>query len=183
MCLAKVADEFQDSLLVEWKSFLLRPHPEPKSLERFKSYTRSWMRPAEQPDAGRFRVWSTEEAPPSHSVPPNVAVKAAARQGAFERFHLALMDAYFYGNRNVTERTTIVDVAQAVGLDMVAFERDLDDTSVAAEVVRDHNEAVSNGIHSVPTVVVNGSLPLPGAQELAVYRRVVERGLEREIGL
>jgi hypothetical protein len=28
------------------------------------------VRPAAEPDGGTFRVWATEEGPPSHSVPP-----------------------------------------------------------------------------------------------------------------
>ena len=83
---------------VRWKSFLLRPYPEPRTLEEFRAYTESWRRPAAQEDAGRFTVWSTEEPPPSHSVPPAIAAKAAARQGAdaFARYHRALMENYFH---------------------------------------------------------------------------------------
>ena len=33
-------------------------------------------------DAGEFRVWATDEDPPSHSIPPAIAVKAAQRQEA-----------------------------------------------------------------------------------------------------
>ena len=92
--------------------------------------------PASQPDAADFRVWSTDEAPPSHSVPPNVAVKAAAAQGeaAFARYHMALMRAYFYENRNVTDPATIREVAAACALDMARFEADVVDAGVAGSV-------------------------------------------------
>ena len=109
-----------------WKSFLLRPYPSDKPLEKFRRYTESWKVPASQPDAGEFRVWSTDEAPPSHSVPPNVAVKAAATQGRFDLYHLALMRAYFFENRNVTDTATLLDVAAACDLDLVRFEADLE---------------------------------------------------------
>ena len=148
-------------------------------MDKFRRYTESWKVPAAQPDAGEFRVWSTDEAPPSHSVPPNVAVKAAAVQGrdAFERYHLALMRAYFYENRNVTDTTTILDVAAACGLDMVRFEADLADEAIARSVLADHNEAFELGITGVPTVVVDGVLPVPGAQDLRFYRHVIEKRL------
>jgi predicted DsbA family dithiol-disulfide isomerase len=177
--LAKIEQEFGEAVEVIWKSFLLRPHPEPKPLEKFRRYTESWMRPAGQPDGGRFRVWSTDEAPPSHSVPPNVAVKAAARQGAFGRYHLALMDAYFYQNRNVTSADTIVAVAQECGLDMEAFVAALRDPETAKAVVRDHNEAVEAGITGVPAVVVEGGMQIPGAQDLVFYRHLVAKCLEK----
>ena len=163
-----------------WKSFLLRPHPEPKPLERFRRYTESWRKPAGQPDAGEFRVWATDEEPPSHSIPPNVAVKAAARQGAFDRYHRALMHAYFARNLNVTSLENILLVARECGLDLAAFARDFDDPSVAREVIADHNEAVEMGISGVPCVVVAGGFQMPGAQERAVYKNIVQRLLARQ---
>jgi predicted DsbA family dithiol-disulfide isomerase len=175
--LAKIEKEHPDTLEVTWKSFLLRPHSEPKPLDKFRRYTQSWMRVAEQPDGARFRVWSTDEEPPSHSVPPAIAVKAAARQGMFDRYHLALMDAYFYENRNVTALDTIVDVAVANGLDRERFLVDLADESLARAVIDDHNEAVGQGISGVPNVVVDGILPIPGAQDTAFYRHVIAKRL------
>lgn len=162
-----------------WKSFLLRPYPEPKPLEKFRRYTQTWLRPAEQADAGTFRVWATDEAPPSHSVPPAVAVKAAARQGAFARYHVALMRAYFADNRNVTAPDTMIDVAVREGLDVEAFARDLADPELVREVCDDHNEAVELGITGVPCVVLAGGFQMPGSQDRAVYRNIVERLLAR----
>jgi predicted DsbA family dithiol-disulfide isomerase len=155
----------------------LRPAPSAKPLEKFRRYTESWKVPASQPDSGDFRVWSTDEAPPSHSVPPNVAVKAAAAQGRFDRYHLALMRAYFFENRNVTDRTTLLAVADECDLDRVRFEADLADEQIERAVLRDHNEAFELGITAVPTVLVDGDVALPGAQDLRFYRHVIERRL------
>jgi len=166
-------------LEVHWKSFLLRPYPEPKPLEKFRRYTESWMRPASAADAGEFRVWSSNEEPPSHSVPPAVAVKAAGRQQEYSRYQMALMHAYFAENRNVTATDTIVSVAQQCGLDLERFARDIADPALAAQVVADHNEAVSLGITAVPCVVLEGGFQMPGAQERALYRSVIEKVLAR----
>ncbi len=179
VCLERVQQEVGDVLEVRWKSFLLRPHPEAKPLEKFRRYTESWMRPAAAADAGEFRVWSGDQEPPSHSVPPAVAIKAAARQGAFARYHMALMHAYFAENRNVTSPETIGEVARECGLDLEAFARDLADPAIAEEVVSDHNEAVALGIHAVPCVVLDGGFQMPGAQESALYRSVIEKVLAK----
>jgi predicted DsbA family dithiol-disulfide isomerase len=173
--LDKLQDEFGDGLEITWKSYLLRPHKEPKPMDKFRRYTKSWMRPAEQADGGRFREWSTDEEPPSHSVPPAIALKAAARQGKFHGYHLALMDAYFYSNRNVTSMDNIVDIAVDCGVDREQFLADLGDQSLATDVVTDHNEAREQGVTAAPTVIVDGILPIPGAQDLAFYRNVVEK--------
>ncbi len=185
MRLVKLKEEFGDSLQVEWKSFLLRPYPEPKSMEKFRQYTHSWMRPAGQPDAGEFRVWSTDEPPPSHSVPPNLAVKAAERQGRFEEYHLAVMRAYFYENRNVTDPQTLLAVADECGLELDAFLDALKDEELGRQVARDHNEAVSIGVTGVPCVVLDDGMLLPGAQDLTFYRHVVNKRLSiqaRDVG-
>ncbi len=175
--LARIKEEFGDIVEIQWKCFLLRPYPEPKSFEKFRRYTQTWMRPAEQPDAGEFRVWSTDAPPPSHSVPPNVAVKAAARQRGFERYHLPLMRAYFYENRDVTDPDTIVAVAEECGLDIDRFLVDLKDESVGREVVADHQEAIERGVTGVPAVVVDDTFPIPGAQDVAFYRHLVHKRL------
>src|SRR5262245_57588101 len=68
-----------ETVELEWRSFLLRPEPRPgeRSLEKFRRYTESWLRPAAEEDSGTFRVWQGDAGPPSHSVPPHVVAKAA----------------------------------------------------------------------------------------------------------
>ena len=167
--------ELGDALKLTWKAFLLRPYPKQRSIEKFREYTQSWLRPASQPDAGRFRPWASEESPPSHSVPPQIAVKAAARLGGFERFHLAVMDAYFWDNRNVSDPSVLIEVAKRCGLDPIAFSVLLQDESLLQLVLDEHNEAVDAGITGVPTVVAPGGFQIPGAQDLSFYRHLVQK--------
>ena len=182
MRLDRLAEEYGSSCAIEWKSFLLRPSPEPRSLEDFRKYTESWRGPAAQPEAGRFTVWSTDEPPPSHSVPPAIAAKAAARQGpeAFARYHRALLENYFHLNHNITEPANLVRIAEETDLDVAVFVAALRDPSVGREVVDDHNEAMSIGITGVPTVIVDDRWKVTGAQPRDVYRRVMEIRLAGE---
>ena len=168
-------DELGGELELEWKSFLLRPYPSARPLEKFRAYTESWARPAAQPGGGRFRTWSTNEPPPSHSVPPQIGVKAAARLGAFDRFHLAVMDTYFYANRDVTNADTLADVAVECGIDRDAFVSLLDDKALLKEVIDEHNEAIGIGVSGVPAVVLADGLVIPGAQDADFYRRLVKK--------
>jgi predicted DsbA family dithiol-disulfide isomerase len=174
--LDKIREEFGPAVAIEWKSFLLRPYPEPRPRDKFRSYTESWMRPAAEPEGGRFTVWSSDEDPPSHSVPPAIAAKAAARQGedAFARYHHALLEGYFHQNRNITDPQNLVTIAGETGLDVAAFVEALQDPENARRVVDEHNEAISLGIDGVPTVIVDGRWKLGGAQPREVYRRIVE---------
>ena len=182
MRLEKIAEEFGDACVIEWKAFLLRPYPAPKPLDKFRQYTESWRRPAAEPESGNFTVWSTDEPPPSHSLPPAAAAKAAARQGpeAFARYHRALMENYFHLNHNITESANLVRIATETGLDVDAFVEAIGDPALAREVVDDHNEAVAAGIQGVPTVVVDGRWKLTGAQPREIYRRIMQMRLGGE---
>jgi predicted DsbA family dithiol-disulfide isomerase len=179
--LDRIEKESDGFVEVRWYRYLLRTERKEKSLERFIDYTQSWMRPAAAEGAARFRVWSTQETPPSHSVPANVAVRAAEHQRRDSRFHLALMDAYFYDNRNVTDVAVIEDVVASCDLDLDRFRNDFADPAVEQEVWADHREAIKRGISSVPTLVVGKDFHLPGAQSEAFYLNLVVRAREGKL--
>ncbi len=180
MRLDELQREVGDALIVEWRAFLLRPAPEARTLEQFTRYTERWARPASMEPATTFRTWSGEHQPPSHSMPSAVAGKAvlhAFGAASFDRFHLALMRAYFGDNRTISERSVILDVAGSVGLDTgrLGASLDTDVESFETEVVDDHRAALGLGISAVPTAVVNDEYMLQGAMTLEQYRKVVSR--------
>ena len=85
MRLRRLEGEFGDRVQLEWRTFLLRPYADSRrTLDEFRTYTRSWMRPAAEPDGGTFQVWTGDAGPPSHSVPPHLVAKAAATLGQYE---------------------------------------------------------------------------------------------------
>jgi predicted DsbA family dithiol-disulfide isomerase len=180
--LRRLQEEFGERLALVWQSFLLRPYPDrSRTLEQFRAYTRSWERPAAEPDAPTFRVWESDAGPPSHSMPPHLVAKAAASLGpdAFERMHARLLAAYFAENRDVTDADTLVQLWTEVGLPAAEFVRAADQALVEA-VVREHNEAVSLGVTGVPAVrMVDNDVPMLGALPYESYRRWVERALAR----
>ncbi|MFN8644177.1 MAG: DsbA family protein [Candidatus Binatia bacterium] len=180
--LRRVEAEFAGAVTVEWRSFLLRPQPDPRrTLEKFRAYTQSWLRAAADPDGGEFSVWRTDAGPPSHSVPPHLVAKAAAALGpqAFERMHAALLRAYFTDNRDITDATTLRAIWSECDLPADALA-----TAEAPEtlraVIEQHNEALELGITGVPAVHVAGDDAfVVGAQPLETYRRWVQRLLGR----
>lgn len=168
-----------DRLTVTWRSFLLRPTPEQRSIDKFTEYTRSWARPESMEPGITFRQWSGEHQPPSHSLPSSVAGKLAESYGdeVFHTFHFALLEAYFSDNRTVSDLDVLVDIARASGIDGDEFgRRFVDEQSQLAEaVIDDHNEAVEHGITGVPGVMINDGFPVTGAQDLDFYQRVVSQ--------
>ncbi|MBW2091953.1 MAG: DsbA family protein [Deltaproteobacteria bacterium] len=170
--------EFGQDLEIAWRSFLLRPEPDPsRSLEKFKKYTESWKRPASMEPETVFRVWATEEGPPSHSIPPHLAVKAAACIGpeAFEQMHERLFKAYFSENRNITEENVLRELWLESGLPIDAMEK-TKDMDLLREIIAEHNEALANGVTGVPAVRKEGGFGvLIGAEPEETYRRLISR--------
>lgn len=177
--LDRVRRRHEGDLVIEWKSFLLRPEPSTPDLERFRGYTRSWQRPAAMEPAAQLHPWSGDASPPSHSVPTAVAGKVAATFGqeAYDRYHLALFRAYFVEHRTVSEEAVQLDVAASVGLDRDEFARRLrEDVRVHLEAVfDDYSDAFAAGILAVPTVVVGGGEVVGGAVDETTYEEAYER--------
>ena len=198
--LARLEDELGDRLSIEWRSFLLRPHPRggppafpaedeaprrvsAEALARFRGYTGSWQRPAAEPDAGRFQSWQGETPPPSHSVPPHVAAKAAASLGpdAFRALHRRLLEAYFAESRDVSDRSTLRALWGEAGLPPAAFER-CDDPALLAETLREHEQAAGVGVTGVPAARMEGNdAIIVGANPTELYRRWIHRKLDGRI--
>jgi predicted DsbA family dithiol-disulfide isomerase len=179
--LRRIREEFTPSVRIEWRSFLLRPRPAPgRDLEKFRSYTESWLRPAKEADAGTFQVWRGDAGPPTHSVPPHLVAKAAALFGeeAFERIHEALLRAYFAESRDISREETLRALWEQAGLPPEAFAR-VEDPEILRLVLQQHEDAIELGVSGVPTVVLqgNGALVM-GAQPLEVYRRWLRRVIE-----
>lgn len=179
MRLGQVVEHYGDEVELVWHSFMLRPQPEERPLEKFVAYTRSWERPASLEPSITFNQWSGDEDPPSHSLPSAVAGKVAARFGAepYKAFHLRAMEAYFTENRTISERAVLLDVAAEAGLDRTAFDDrwQAEEHDLVTAVVEDHNEAIGAGINAVPALVVGERYLVPGAVEVADYRQVIDR--------
>ena len=188
--LGRLEDEYAGRVELEFKSFLLRPHPRPapanaleaaEALEKFRVYTKGWERIAAEPDAGLLRPWTGDEGPPSHSIPAHLAAKAAARLGreAFRRLHERLLRAYFVDHRDISREAVLRELWLDVSLPEAAFAA-FDDPTLLEAVLSDHAEAVQLGATGVPAVRLDGNeAVIVGAQPLELYRRWTERALAR----
>ena len=191
--LRRLEEEYDGRVELEFRAFLLRPKPrsEPESpehaaraLEKFRVYTRSWERVGADADAGEFRVWATDNGPPSHSIPAHLVAKAAGRLGpdAFRRMHERLLQAYFVDNLDTSDDDTLRSLWRELGLEDAAF-GDHRDPAILREVLSEHNEAIEYGATGVPAVRLDGhEAVIVGAQPEALYRRWIERSLARQEG-
>jgi predicted DsbA family dithiol-disulfide isomerase len=179
--LEQVAEEYGDRVELIWRSFMLRPEPEERPMDKFVRYTESWERPGSMEDRVTFNRWSGDHEPPSHSLPSSVAGKVAETFGpeAARRFHHGAMRAYFTDNRTISDRQVLLDIARSADIDPDEFDRRWrdDEPEYVNRVVTEHNEAIGAGITAVPSLVVGERYLVPGAVDVADYRQVIERYL------
>ncbi len=174
---------FGDRVELTWKSFLLRTEPKFTDRDRFVRYTEGWRTMAEMEPRATFTPWSTDAEPPTSSLPAQVAHKVVEANwpDAARPLHHRLLEAYFTENRTISDWSVLTQVVAEVGVDadefgaLAAEQRE----TMTRRVIDEHNEAISQGITAVPTVVINEVLPVPGAQESESYIAWIERLLER----
>ena len=178
--LERLAEEYKGQIEIEWRSYLLRPEKKlGRDLDRFRRYTESWMRPGAESDAGPFRVWASDEGPPTHSVPPHRVAKAAARVSAtaFRKMHSRLMTAYFAENRDISSFAVLRSIWDAEELPSDAFEFAHSD-EIGSLISREFEEARLLGATGVPAMRrADNEAVIVGAHPESLYRRWIERSL------
>ena len=177
-------EEFGDQLKLDWRSFLLRPQPgNSRYLEKFKNYTRHWLKIAEDKPSGEFRKWQSDAGPPSHSVPPHLVAKAAAELSAeaFDRIHNALLKAYFSDNRDISAERTLRLIWDECGLDPSEFERS-NNPLLLKSTIDQHNEALNCGANGAPAFrLAHSNAAIVGAHPVATLSRWIKRSIDGEI--
>lgn len=180
--LAAVEDALAGAVALDWRSYLLRPDPRPRTpeaLAAFRSYTLGWQRIAEREPRARFRAWQGDAGPPSHSLPAQLVAKAAAALGEApgRRMRERLFRAYFAENRDISDPETQRALWRELGLPEADLER-REDPALAARVRAEHEEARALGANGVPAVrLAEQEFVLVGAQPEAVYLRWFQRAL------
>ncbi|QWA10712.1 DsbA family oxidoreductase [Sodalis ligni] len=97
------------------------------------------------------------------------------RQHALKRL---LFTAYFTDGQNPSDRAVLLRAAEDAGLDAAAAAEVLDTGRYAEEVRADEHRWLSNGVNSVPTIVIDNSQVLIGGQPAAAFRGAILAALE-----
>ena len=178
----RLKEEYGDAVSFEWRAYLLRPvEKKGRDLDKFRHYTKNWLRIAQEEDAAEYNAWQGEEGPPSHSIPPHMAAKAAQDidPAAFERLHRALMRAYFIESRDITSEANLRELWVEAGLAAEDFTR-AQDPALEARVIAEHKEALELSVTGVPAMrLADNPAVIVGAHPLSLYRRWIDRSLAR----
>ncbi|MDP9382952.1 MAG: DsbA family protein [Chloroflexota bacterium] len=139
MRLRDIGQEYEGRVEVEWKALPLEwvnNRPTPRDVLEGEW----WLAALHEPRA-RFAPYTAPDYPDS-TLPAFEATKCASEQGAYlgRRYDLALREAFFGRNMNISRRDVLLQLAGEIGLDVRRFEQDLDAGRGKEAVRADYDE-------------------------------------------
>ena len=96
------------------------------------------------------------------------------------RFAERAYEAFFSENRIISDRDTIVSIADACGLDVSKVSEILDSDAFSDEVMHDQREATYLGLNAVPFFLINRRYGIPGAVDTRDMKRVLMKAFSEE---
>jgi predicted DsbA family dithiol-disulfide isomerase len=90
-----------------------------------------------------------------------------------------IMDAYFTDGKNIGDIEVLSDCAESAGIDRNEALTFLLGDEFVDEVRSEIAEAAEYGVTAVPTFIINGQWSVPGAQDVEMFERIIERILEK----
>jgi predicted DsbA family dithiol-disulfide isomerase len=99
----------------------------------------------------------------------------AQLQGRQPALKLALLEAYFGRGEDVSSHEVLARAAREAGLDAVVAREVLDSGRYADEVREEERFYQQQGIHAVPSVIVNGKYLIQGGQPPEVFEQTLRK--------
>lgn len=181
----------RDAVRLQWKSFQLNPdlHYTPGDtlnsyLARHKGWSEKEARSANQHVTQMARqaglTFDLERALPVNTFKAHVLLQLASASGRQNELGEALFSAYFKEGRNVSDESTLIDIATKVGLPGAEVTEALGRSEFADAVARDVAEAQQLGIRGVPFFVFNRKYAVSGAQPKEVFAQALNTAWNEE---
>ncbi|ETI60692.1 DsbA family oxidoreductase [Marinomonas profundimaris] len=104
----------------------------------------------------------------------------AQLEGKQAELKAALFKAHFTHNQDVSDYSTLANLAASVNLDPAAAKGILDNGHFTEEVRKQEKLWQQHGISSVPTVIINNKYAISGGQPAEVFKNAIEEILEKE---
>lgn len=108
-----------------------------------------------------------------HAQKASEAAHCAGDQGKFWEYHDMLFE-----KQDAIPQAKFADYAQALGLDVAAFQHCLDGRKYQEKVERNHADGVKAGVSGTPAFFINGRI-LSGAQPLEAFKAIIDEELDR----
>jgi predicted DsbA family dithiol-disulfide isomerase len=180
----------QADVVVRWHPFQLAPYLPPEG-----QATRDYMRERygaspEQSQGNRARLIAVgetlgidfhfgEESRIYNSHRAHELLAWAGENGGQTALKLALFDAYFTREENISDASVLIAAVERAGLDPEAARAVLDDGRYAATVDAEIAHWQDQNITGVPAFIINNKHMVPGAQDAETWVRLLDRVMEK----
>jgi predicted DsbA family dithiol-disulfide isomerase len=118
---------------------------------------------------GRGRIYNTFDA---HRLLHWAGLQSPAQQHALKK---ALLAAYHGQARSLEDRDVLLEAAAQAGLDAATAKQVLEEGRYAGEVREQEQVWLNNGIHAVPSVVLNDKWLIQGGQPPEVFEQALRQ--------
>jgi len=177
---------FKDQIEIKWKSFQLNPNIkyEPgKNINQFLAEHKgiSIERAKEMNDyvtnmaAAEGLRYDFDKAVVANSFDAHRFSHLAAKHGKGDAAEESLFKAYFTEGKNISDRDTLVELGENIGLNKEEVKQTLESNNYANEVQNDIAEAEALGIRGVPFFVLDRKYAVSGAQSADAFVQALER--------
>lgn len=125
---------------------------------------------------GRGRVWNTFDA---HRLLHWAGLQSDASQHALKK---ALLKAYHGQGRSMADPAVLLDAVAEAGLDRAEAKRVLDEGLYAADVREAEQVWTGNGIHAVPSMILDGKWLVQGGQPPEILEQAIRQAVAEAEG-
>jgi predicted DsbA family dithiol-disulfide isomerase len=176
-----------------WHPFELNPDMPPEGEDAGQHIARKYGRSPEEGKAVRERIRSTADElgfafgdmGARRLYNTFDAHKLLTRAGSAKgwdvqtQLKLALFSAYFQQGKDVSDRETLLDTAESIGLDRADCEGWLADETLAQEVRGEERYWINENVSGVPAIIFDGKYMVPGAQNAETFAQVIGKVLAK----
>lgn len=175
-----------DSAQVEWKSFQLNPDlvgDATKSIHQYLAEVKGWS--IEQSREMNQRVsdiassvgltFKLDSSKLANSLDAHRLLHLARVEGKQDAVSQALFMAYFSESKDIADRSTLKAIGLSAGIAAQQLDALFSSAMYKEAVLADQQEAAELGVRGVPYFVFNRQYAVSGAQEVAVFKQVLEK--------
>ena len=177
--LDRIQAELGENVEIDWRSFELRPEPEP-TLDPHAEYLHRVWGQSVYPMAEERGLTLTLPPVQPRSRKAHEAAEFAREAGLLDAMNRALFKAFFEDGRDLADPEVLMDIGRSVGLDENGLREALASGRYEVRVLDDEHLARQIGISGVPALIVTAGAQaylVSGAQPYETVKDVIERAL------
>lgn len=185
--LNKALDELKDTVSADitFQPFELNPEMRPEGQDFSEHITEKYGITKAQSDENRAMIQArgkevgfdfnfTSESRMRNSFDAHRLLHWANLEGKQAELKMALFKAHFTHNQDVSDYSTLANLAASVNLDPAAAKGILENGHFTEEVRKLEQQWQQHGISSVPTVIINNKYAISGGQPADTFKKAIE---------